>query len=188
MPCSASSHATTLVNLVHQYANHPNQFKYPPSAPKPVVTTFSGESCTFGQSSPSQGWQTQFKNKFTGANSILFAPSFFVDPATFSTTWGSVQDGALNVSLIYRNEVSDKYWINLGYSGMLVGLIPSRPTLLRACSAQLDKRLVTSLRTRRIRLPKQPSTNLSVRLVQIRSISTTCKESLTSQLVCTVIS
>lgn len=58
-------------------------------------STFSGESCTFGQSSVVAGWTNEFKSQLTGAQSVYFVPFFSVDPATFSTYSGLI-DGALN--------------------------------------------------------------------------------------------
>ena len=100
MPCVTSSDAANLVNLVNQFKNHPAQFQYPPGSGKAFVTTFAGESCTFGASSPEAGWLNSFKSKLTGQ--ISFVPSFFVDPSTFGTAWGPVIDGQLNVRLYNR--------------------------------------------------------------------------------------
>ena len=92
LPCSSSADAQTLVNWVNEYANHPNQFMYPPSNPKAFVSTFAGESCSFGQGSVAAGWNSQFKAKLGNS---FFVPSFFVDPATFgSSGLANAMDGA----------------------------------------------------------------------------------------------
>lgn len=59
------------------------------------LSTFSGESCTFGQSSVVQGWQSAVTSQLTGSQSVYFVPFFSVDPATFSDYAGLI-DGALN--------------------------------------------------------------------------------------------
>ncbi|EPQ50592.1 glycoside hydrolase [Gloeophyllum trabeum ATCC 11539] len=92
LPCATAQDAAALVGHVTDYVSHPSQFKYDGLV---FVSTFAGESCTFGQSSVVQGWQTQFVDKLTGSNSIYFVPSFFVDPGTFST-YNDVMNGAFN--------------------------------------------------------------------------------------------
>ncbi len=88
---------------VQQYVNHPNQFTYPPSNPKPFVSTFSGESCTFGQSSVADGWNSQFYSKLN----IHFVPSFFVDPTTFgSSGLANVMDGAFQWNAAWQTSVT----------------------------------------------------------------------------------
>jgi glucan endo-1,3-alpha-glucosidase len=64
------------------------------------ASSFSGESCTFGQSSVANGWSSQFTQHpdLTGANAVFFVPSFFVDPATFNV-YGQVMDGVFNVRM-----------------------------------------------------------------------------------------
>ena len=56
-PCGSSDNAATLRNLFNKYANNPSQFHYDG---RPLVSTFSGETCTFGQGSAAQGWKSQF--------------------------------------------------------------------------------------------------------------------------------
>ena len=96
LPCSSSNDAATLRNYITTYATHPNQLIYDGRV---LASTFAGESCTFGQASPAQGWSSQFTQhpQLTGKNAVYFVPSFFVDPNTFST-FNDAMDGALNVS------------------------------------------------------------------------------------------
>jgi hypothetical protein len=63
------------------------------------ASTFSGESCTFGQDSTPDGWSSQFTRHpdLTGQNAVFFVPSFFIDPQTFNQ-YGDVMDGDFNVS------------------------------------------------------------------------------------------
>ena len=94
-PCSTAADAAALRTYITTYANHPNQFKY---NGRVFASTFSGESCTFGQSSVAQGWATQFVGQLTGANAVHFVPSFFIDPATFGQYSSSI-NGMFNVSI-----------------------------------------------------------------------------------------
>ena len=90
-PCSSPDNAQTLRNFVTKYANHPNQFQY---AGRPLVSTFSGENCNFGQGSAAQGWKSQFTDPL--GDNIYFVPAFFVDPSTFNQY---PIDGIYNVGL-----------------------------------------------------------------------------------------
>lgn len=95
--CRLADDAATLRTYITTYASHPNQLIY---RNRVFASTFSGESCTFGQGSVADGWSSQFTSHsdLTGQNAVFFVPSFFVDPATFGT-YDSVMDGALNVCL-----------------------------------------------------------------------------------------
>lgn len=93
MPCASPSDAQTLRNLVSTYVNHPNQLRFQSLA---FVSTFAGETCTFGQGSVPDGWNTQFSAHPDLQGKIFFVPSFFVDPAKFSD-FSSVMNGAFNV-------------------------------------------------------------------------------------------
>ena len=89
LPCAAATDAATLQTYISTYAKHPNQFIY---NGRPFVSTFAGESCTFGQGNLNDAWLAAVK---TGP-AIHFVPSFFVDPATFPSL--TVMDGAFAVS------------------------------------------------------------------------------------------
>jgi glucan endo-1,3-alpha-glucosidase len=93
LPCASPDDATSLRNLVSTYISHPNQLQY---ASRAFVSTFSGESCTFGQGSVSEGWSTQFSNHPDLSGKIYFVPAFFIDPSTFSD-FAQVIDGEFNV-------------------------------------------------------------------------------------------
>lgn len=62
-----------------------------------MASSFSGETCTFGQGSVTSGWSTQFVQQLTGSSAVHFVPSFFVDPSQFNT-YSGVIDGMFNVS------------------------------------------------------------------------------------------
>lgn len=99
LPCDSPAGAATLRNYVTTYANHPAQLRVNDKA---FVSTFAGETCTFGQGSVGAGWASQFKNHpgLSGENAIHFSPSFFVDPARYASQFGDVLDGAFSVSEI----------------------------------------------------------------------------------------
>ncbi|GJE92329.1 glycoside hydrolase family 71 protein [Phanerochaete sordida] len=78
-PCSQASHASTIQQYIQQFAGHPNQLQV---SGRPFVSTFSGESCTFGTGSVNQGWTNVVR---TSGLNAYFVPSFFVDPATFGS-------------------------------------------------------------------------------------------------------
>lgn len=91
LPCSSAADAQTIRNYISGYASHPNQLLY---NGKVFISTFAGESCTFGAKSVNQGWTNTVKTGLKA--STYFVPSFFVDPATFPSY--SVMDGAFGVS------------------------------------------------------------------------------------------
>ena len=63
--------------------------------PQVYLSTFSGESCTFGQSSVVSGWTAAVTSQLTGSQAVYFVPFFSVDPATFSS-YSSLISGAMN--------------------------------------------------------------------------------------------
>ncbi|VDC03924.1 unnamed protein product [Peniophora sp. CBMAI 1063] len=93
LPCVTPENATVLRDYVTTYYNRPSQFIY---NGKVYFSTFSGEKCTFGQSSVIAGWQNEFKSQLTGAQSVYFVPFFSVDPTTELPSYAGLIDGALN--------------------------------------------------------------------------------------------
>lgn len=93
MPCTTASDAANLRTYITTYATHPNQLLY---NGRVMASTFSGETCTFGQGSVASGWSTQFVQQLTGSSAVHFVPSFFVDPSQFNT-YSGVIDGMFNV-------------------------------------------------------------------------------------------
>ncbi|KAH9480430.1 Glucan endo-1,3-alpha-glucosidase agn1 [Psilocybe cubensis] len=91
-PCATPDDAQALRTLVNTYVSHPNQLQFNSKA---FVSTFAGESCTFGQDSVPDGWRSQFTQNPDLQGKIFFAPSFFIDPATFVDFTG-VMDGDFN--------------------------------------------------------------------------------------------
>lgn len=96
LPCATTDDAQSIRSWVKTYTTHSNQLIYDSRA---LVSTFSGESCTFGQSSVAEGWKSQFVQHSDLQGQIFFVPSFFVDPSTFSE-YKDVMDGDYNVSYI----------------------------------------------------------------------------------------
>ncbi|THV05334.1 hypothetical protein K435DRAFT_745710 [Dendrothele bispora CBS 962.96] len=101
LPCASTSDAQSLRSLVLRFSSHPNQLPYSKpgstttsdsSGPLPLVSTFSGETCTFGQDTPANAWRSQFTQHDELKGKITFVPSFFIDPGTFGEFEG-VMDG-----------------------------------------------------------------------------------------------
>lgn len=92
LPCTTASDAATLRTYITTYATHPNQLLY---NGRVMASSFSGETCTFGQGSVASGWSTQFVQQLTGSSAVHFVPSFFVDPSQFNT-YSGVIDGMFN--------------------------------------------------------------------------------------------
>ncbi|KAG6890649.1 hypothetical protein C0995_006625 [Termitomyces sp. Mi166 len=92
MPCETSADAQTLRNLVLKFIPHPNYMQVNCQS---LVSTFAGESCTFGRESASDGWNSEFVGHPDLQGKIRFVPSFFIDPSTFGS-FSSVMDGDFN--------------------------------------------------------------------------------------------
>ncbi|KIP05382.1 glycoside hydrolase family 71 protein [Phlebiopsis gigantea 11061_1 CR5-6] len=88
LPCDSPDAAGALRNYISTYASHPNQLKY---NGRSFASTFSGETCTFGQDNVQDGWRTQFTAHpdVTAAGGVHFVPAFFIDPATFGQYSGA---------------------------------------------------------------------------------------------------
>jgi glucan endo-1,3-alpha-glucosidase len=95
-----------LRNLVSTYISHPNQLQY---ASRAFVSTFAGESCTFGQASVPEGWSSQFSNHPDLSGKIFFVPAFFIDPTSFAN-FADVMDGEFNVRLLYLFLLVKHFW------------------------------------------------------------------------------
>ncbi|KAH7885391.1 glycoside hydrolase family 71 protein [Phlebopus sp. FC_14] len=105
MSCSTADDATTLRSYITTYASHPNQFLY---NDRVFASTFSGESCAFGQGSASSGWSSQFIQQLSGANTVYFVPSFFVDPSSFQTFEGVI-NGMFNWNSGWPTQVTTSF-------------------------------------------------------------------------------
>ncbi|KAF9046563.1 glycoside hydrolase [Panaeolus papilionaceus] len=92
LPCGSAQDAQNLRDLVKKYIDHPNQMQYDNKA---VVSTFAGDTCTFGQGSTPDAWRSQFTQHSDLNGKIYFVPSFFVDPAKFGEFSG-VMHGDFN--------------------------------------------------------------------------------------------
>ncbi|KAJ3740091.1 glycoside hydrolase family 71 protein [Lentinula detonsa] len=97
LPCSTANDAASLRALVTTYLSHPNQLRYSrgSSTQLPLVSTFAGESCQFGQASVADGWRSQFAQHPDLQGKMTFVPSFFVAPNQMSQFQGIV-DGTFN--------------------------------------------------------------------------------------------
>ncbi|WVQ72136.1 hypothetical protein IAR50_001681 [Cryptococcus sp. DSM 104548] len=91
LSCSSAADAASLVSTVSTYASHSSAAKY---ENKTLLSTFAGESCTFGQGSYQAGW-TYFRTLLSNAGvTVYFTPATFADTSTFSSS--SWMDGEFN--------------------------------------------------------------------------------------------
>ena len=88
-PCQSSSDANAIRQFISQYSGHSQQVLVDG---KMLISTFSGERCTFGSGDVNTGWVNTLK---TNLPPVFFVPSLFVDPASFGGY--PVIDGVLNV-------------------------------------------------------------------------------------------
>ncbi|KAI0646055.1 glycoside hydrolase family 71 protein [Trametes meyenii] len=91
LPCLNASHAEPLQTYIKTYVNNTSQMTY---NGRVLVSTFTGEACTFGTDSLNQAWTDALKPGNGSVPDIWFLPSFFVDPTTFSNL--TVIDGAFH--------------------------------------------------------------------------------------------
>jgi glucan endo-1,3-alpha-glucosidase len=97
LPCAVAADSQLIRMYITTYAAHPNQLLY---KGKVFISTFAGQTCMFGTDSVNQGWINTVKTGLVP--STYFVPSFFVDPATFSSY--SVLDGAFGVCTIHTSQ------------------------------------------------------------------------------------
>ncbi|KAJ7104559.1 glycoside hydrolase family 71 protein [Mycena crocata] len=91
IPAVASSDVNHLCKYLTAFGNHPRMFRY---KGKVVVSTFAGESSTFGQPGGLNGVWAFAKAAMEAIVTIHFIPSFFIDPARYPEL--SALDGAFN--------------------------------------------------------------------------------------------
>ncbi|KAF7331829.1 hypothetical protein MKEN_00063000 [Mycena kentingensis (nom. inval.)] len=91
LPCSTAQDANRIRSYISDYRTHPNQLYYNGA---PLLSTFSGEWCTFGQNGQNRlnaAWYYAIRDK---QPSVSFIPAFFVDPKAFPSL--NFIDGAFN--------------------------------------------------------------------------------------------
>ncbi|KAH9855566.1 glycosyl hydrolase family 71-domain-containing protein [Lenzites betulinus] len=91
LPCSAATDVQQLQTYIAAYANNTGQMMY---NGRVLVSTFAGESCTFGAGTLNQAWVNAVKPVNASLPPVWFVPSFFVDPQTFPNL--PVLDGAFH--------------------------------------------------------------------------------------------
>ncbi|EGN97109.1 glycoside hydrolase family 71 protein [Serpula lacrymans var. lacrymans S7.3] len=94
---------------------------------KQMVSTFSGENCTFGTTDFNQGWMNALKDG--GLLDLSFIPAFFIPPATLPNV--TVADGAFNWNAAWPEGDSDitfnsdsEYIANLGGRAYMASVSP----------------------------------------------------------------
>ncbi|KAG6831948.1 hypothetical protein H0H92_006549 [Tricholoma furcatifolium] len=109
LPCATPDDAQTLRNLVMNFTSHPNYMQF---NALPLVSTFSGETCTFGQDTVPDGWNNEFVGHPDLQGTIQFVPSFFIDPTTFGT-FSNVMDGDFNWNSGWPIQITTEFVQNL---------------------------------------------------------------------------
>ncbi|KAJ7150317.1 glycoside hydrolase [Mycena filopes] len=87
LPCATADDGAALRARVKNFITNPNYLQVNGS---PLVSTFAGEACKFGQDTVADGWKTQFAQHPDLQGQIHFVPSFFIDPATLNQFDGSI--------------------------------------------------------------------------------------------------
>jgi glucan endo-1,3-alpha-glucosidase len=90
LTCSSTADASSIANYINTYASSSAQVTY---NSKTLVSSFSGDSCTFGQSSVVSGWnyvRTLLKKP------MFLVPAIFSDPSQFNSSSFAWLDGELN--------------------------------------------------------------------------------------------
>ncbi|TBU44650.1 glycosyl hydrolase family 71-domain-containing protein [Dichomitus squalens] len=103
LPCSSAQDALVLQEYIETYANATNYYRYNDSM---LVSTFSGEDCTFGKGSVDDGWKFAFRsgNGSTIIPDVWFVPAFRGAADALSNT--TVVDGAFNWDSAWSNATS----------------------------------------------------------------------------------
>ncbi|KAH0586158.1 hypothetical protein H2248_007423 [Termitomyces sp. 'cryptogamus'] len=109
MPCETAADAQTLRNLVLKFISRSNYMQVNCQS---LVSTFSGESCTFGHKSASDGWSSEFVDHSDLQGKIRFVPSFFIDPSSFGS-FNDVMDGDFNWNSGWPIQVTADFVRNL---------------------------------------------------------------------------
>ncbi|EKM79227.1 hypothetical protein AGABI1DRAFT_74088 [Agaricus bisporus var. burnettii JB137-S8] len=108
-PCQSPDDACRLREFIKPYLDHPNQLRYDSRA---FVSTFAGETCTFGQASVQEGWKSQFVQQNDLQGKIYFVPAFFIDPAEFRG-FSEVMNGDFNWNSGWPIELTTSFAHNL---------------------------------------------------------------------------
>ncbi|PFH54084.1 glycoside hydrolase family 71 protein [Amanita thiersii Skay4041] len=119
-PCGSPQDAGTLRNIARTYLNHQNQLRL---ANRAVISTFAGESCTFGQDSPASGWRTQFVRHPDLNGQIYFIPAFFIDPNKFGE-FQDVMNGDFHWNSGWPTKLTTPFVVSLANT------LPGAPTSL----------------------------------------------------------
>jgi glucan endo-1,3-alpha-glucosidase len=100
---SIISDANTIINYVLQYKDHPNSYKY---RGKYFMSTFAGESTTFGHADPNEGWDKEVISKLRERNvDVCFVPSFSGVDAWQMYNKFPVVDGAFSWAAWYLSHL-----------------------------------------------------------------------------------
>jgi glucan endo-1,3-alpha-glucosidase len=103
IPCGSGNDAGMVRDYIKTYYGHPAQLHVKGA---PLVSTFNGQDCHFGQGSPNDGWASVVKNDMPP---VQFVPAFFVGNPTNLRNFG-VTNGIFSVrTFIVQVNVVTKY-------------------------------------------------------------------------------
>ncbi|KAI0768974.1 glycoside hydrolase [Trametes elegans] len=100
--CNSPDTAAYIRDLTNKFIGRASQLKV---KGKPLVSTFAGESCTFGEADVFTGWRKQFTQHPDLAGKIHFVPSFFIDIQQFHN-FQDVLDGDFNFNGAWRTDLT----------------------------------------------------------------------------------
>ncbi|KAL1950285.1 hypothetical protein VTO73DRAFT_5409 [Trametes versicolor] len=100
--CSSADTAAYIRQLTNRYIGRAAQLIVDG---KPLVSTFAGESCTFGETDVFTGWNKQFTQHPELGGKIHFMPSFFIDIQQFHN-FKDVMDGDFNFNGAWRTDLT----------------------------------------------------------------------------------
>ncbi|OSD07255.1 glycoside hydrolase family 71 protein [Trametes coccinea BRFM310] len=138
MNCDSPDTAAWIRNLTTTFIDRPNQLKVDGKA---LVSTFAGESCTFGEQDVPTGWRVQFTEHPDIAGKIHFMPAFFVDIQQFRNFDG-VMDGDFNFNGAWRTDFTTASASSLlGNNGSLDHPTPQQQSIIAQTlgSFQIDQ-------------------------------------------------
>ncbi|KAF6752781.1 alpha-1,3-glucanase [Ephemerocybe angulata] len=107
LPCARERDGDILRTMINTYYDHSNQMYFHGA---PLVSTFGGQQCHFGQPTINEGWRRILK---TDLPAVHFIASFFMDPAIYGSidsangafSWDSAWPmGNYDIDASYDNE------------------------------------------------------------------------------------
>ncbi|KAG8688646.1 hypothetical protein FRC08_011317 [Ceratobasidium sp. 394] len=110
LACASAADGQRLIDdFITPTRGHPSQLLF---NSRMLLSTFAGQWCTFGQATPSAGWQWFIANAGTP---VYFIPNFQVDVSELSTTWIWL-DGYKLWNAWPQSEKDNTQWFSLSFT------------------------------------------------------------------------